>query len=839
MRFSNVARLYRVRLRSRVVQEGFALSGIAIGVALLFASQVASTSLSGSVLQITAGIVGQMRFQLVARDPQGFEGRVLHEVERLPSVGEALPVLEARADVLGPAGAREVTLLGADPRLGYLAGPLVQRITDTRFAGLRALALPWPIAHAVGVTSLHRVKLQIGSLAPTAYVGTTLEAQSIGPLADSPIAVGPLRYVQTLAGMDGRLTSIFIRAKPGEEGEAVRALSRLASARSLNLRPANFEATLFDQAAGPTNQSTLLFSAISALVGFLFAFNALLLTVPQRRNMVEDLRLDGYTAAMIVKILLFDALVLGVFASLVGLAFGELLSAGFFSTNPGYLSLGFPVGSQRIVAWQSVAVALAGGILAAIVGVLVPLRREVFAPLAGALAPPPRTRAVMLAAVAVAVACMALTTAILLAAPQAAIVGIASLMVALLALLPVALAGVVAALARVRRFTTGVATHLAIIELRSRANRARALAVAATGAIAVFGSVAIQGAHANLQHGLDRLVAGLNANAPLTVIPPGEENLLATTPFRAVDVAALRRVPGVDAVEPLRGGLLDYGNRRVWVIGTPRGAVEPVPRGQLLSGGLATAVARMRGGGWAIVSQALANEDRLSIGQGFVLPSPRPERFRVAALITNLGWPPGAIIMSSADYARAWGSSDPSAYYVKLAPGVPPVRARAGIQRALGPGSGLVVESARQRELRQRSASRQGLARLTQISWLVLIAAILAMGVAMGSMIWQRRAQLADLKVDGFTRSELWDSLLIECAVLAGTGCTLGAAFGIFGQILLTHALATVTGFPVVFSADALTALLSFVMVAAVAVAIVALPGRAAAGARPAVSLQE
>jgi ABC-type antimicrobial peptide transport system permease subunit len=113
------------------------------------------------------------------------------------------------------------------------------------------------------------------------------------------------------------------------------------------------------------------------------------------------------------------------------------------------------------------------------------------------------------------------------------------------------------------------------------------------------------------------------------------------------------------------------------------------------------------------------------------------------------------------------------------------------------------------------------------------------MGVAMGSMIWQRRVQLADLKVDGFTRRELWDSLLIECAVLAGTGCTLGAVFGVFGQILLSHALASVTGFPVVFSADASTALLSFGIVTAVAVGIVALPGHAAARTRPAVSLQE
>jgi len=840
MRLSNVVRLYRIRLRSRLVQEAFALAGIAIGVALLFASQVAASSLSGSVRQITGGIVGPMRLQLAARAPQGFSESLLGEVERLPGVSAALPVLELRVDLLGPAGGRTVDLLGADPRFAYLAGPLVRSFSTAQLAGLQALALPTPIARAIGVAPYEHVKLQIGSSAPSAAVGATIGAQDVGPLVDSPIALGPLRYVQLLSGMRGRVTNIFVRVRAGEDRQATSALARLAAARSLNLRPADFEATLFDQAAGPTNQSTLLFSAISALVGFLFAFNALLLTVAQRRGMVEDLRLDGYTSRMILEILLFDALALGLLASLVGLGFGELLSARLFNAKPGYLSLGFPVGTQRIVTWQSVALALLGGVLAATIGVFAPLRREMFAARAGAGAGAPLpARLRVLATIVLGVACLGVTTAILIAAPRDAIVGIVSLMVALLALLPVVVAGVVALLTRMRRFSSTVATHLAAIELRSRANRARALAVSATGAVAVFGSVAIQGAHANLQQGLDRLVRQLNASAQLLVIPPGEDNLLATTPFHPLKLAALRGVPGVHAVEPLRGSLLDYGNRRVWVIGAPAGQRAPVPPSQLLGGQLRTADTRLRAGGWAVISQALADEHHLRVGQSFLLPSPTPQRFRVAALITNLGWPPGAIILGAGDYARAWGSEDPSAYYVTLTPGVALTRVRAGLERVLGSRSGLVVESSRQRELRQRSASRQGLARLTEISWLVLIAAVLAMAAAMGSMIWQRRPQLADLKVDGFTRRQLWHALLLESAVLVGTGCTLGAAFGIFGQVLLSHALAVVTGFPVVFSTDASTALLSFLAVTAVAVAIVALPGHLAARARPAISLLE
>ena len=38
----------------------------------------------------------------------------------------------------------------------------------------------------------------------------------------------------------------------------------------------------------------------------------------------------------------------------------------------------------------------------------------------------------------------------------------------------------------------------------------------------------------------------------------------------------------------------------------------------------------------------------------------------MAALSTNIGWAPGAIVMNAADYARAWVSHDASAYNVLL-----------------------------------------------------------------------------------------------------------------------------------------------------------------------------
>jgi hypothetical protein len=61
----------------------------------------------------------------------------------------------------------------------------------------------------------------------------------------------------------------------------------------------------------------------------------------------------------------------------------------------------------------------------------------------------------------------------------------------------------------------------------------------------------------------------------------------------------------------------------------------------------------------------------------------------------------------------------------------------------------------------------------------------------------------------------------------------MGATFGIFGQLLLSHALLSVTGMPVIFSSRALMAVGSFFLVTIVGAVIVAVPGYRVASVAP------
>jgi putative ABC transport system permease protein len=92
-------------------------------------------------------------------------------------------------------------------------------------------------------------------------------------------------------------------------------------------------------------------------------------------------------------------------------------------------------------------------------------------------------------------------------------------------------------------------------------------------------------------------------------------------------------------------------------------------------------------------------------------------------------------------------------------------------------------------------------------------------------MIWSRREQIATLKCHGIQEGALWRSLLWESIVILATGCLTGAIFGLYAQLLGSHFLSVVTGFPIQFNIELVAALTSFALVTLITIAVLAIPG--------------
>jgi putative ABC transport system permease protein len=378
---------------------------------------------------------------------------------------------------------------------------------------------------------------------------------------------------------------------------------------------------------------------------------------------------------------------------------------------------------------------------------------------------------------------------------------------------------------------------LAVVELDATATRS--VALAGVAALAVYGMIAIQGARHDLIAGLDTAVVQYLDTADIWVTT--DNNFLTIDSFHAPGAqAAIARSPDVASVREYQGGLLDVGTRRLWIRARPTGDATLIQASQLLHGDLAQATRLIRHGGWAAVSNGFAEERHLHVGGAFTLPTPSgTARLRVAAITTNVGWPPGAITLGDADYQRYWQSTDPTALEVDLEPGVDPQAGRRAVEQALGRRPGLLVETLAEREASYEESARQGIRSLSQIAMLLLVATSLAIASALSAAIWQRRARLASLKSHGFDSRQLWRSLLLESAILMFIGCLDGAILGIYGHALASRWLEVSVGFPAPFSLGIGVVFLTLALITGVALLVIALPGLGAARVLPRAGFQE
>jgi putative ABC transport system permease protein len=868
MRPSALLFMYRRRLKAHRAQELFAGVGIAIAVALVFAAILAEGSISGSAGRVVHTVIGPADLQLRARGGEGFSEATNARVKRLPGVKQAAPLLEQTATVTGASGRQiSVEVAGTDLRLAVLDG-----LAETLPIGslsTNGIALSQASAQALGIghaAAKHaKVTLKLRGRAFALPVSAVLGAEAAGALSGARVAVMPLSHLQQLAGLPGRVTRVFVQSKPDRQATVRAELTRLASGR-LEVAPADADIALLRQALGPSDLASGLFASIGAVLGFLLAFNAMLLTVTERRRAIADLRIAGARRATIAEMVLFEALCLGIPASLLGLGAGYLLSTGVFHQSTNYLAEAFTLSGGTVVSTRAVLLSLLGGILATCLASAVPLldlRRgrardaiyeERGVPGSG-LNRRLRTR------LAVAALCLvAGATALWTLLPAAAIPATALLALATVLAVPLAFAAVLrGADALGERLQRISILPLALSSLR--ATTLRSLALAATGAVALFGSVALGGSRANLLSGINSFAHSYVADADIWVSNPGDNQAVNSfsvgvgatrnsrlpagdarhnAPLSTGDLARIASLPAVASVQTFQGGFTQLGNRRVWVIARPPGAARHVLESQILDGNAATALARLTRGGWIAVSAQIATEHHVRLGGTLVLATPTgPQPFRIAATTTNLAWPPGVIFMSAANYSRAWATTDPTALGVQLRPGANAAAARGAIETALGPASGLEVSLAATRAARIDALASEGLGQLREISTMLLLAAIVAMVAALASSTWQRRSGLAGLRLFGATSASLQGILLIEATLMLSAGCLTGALAGAYGQVVIDAFLRHVTGFPLASPTAGVRPLEILLLVLAAALALGAIPGWLASRVRPVLALAD
>ena len=566
LRLSVPFSLYGQRLRQRTGEELLAAAGIAVGVALVFGVLVASTSITRSATQNIHSVTGRATLQLSARSSSGFDEGLVSTVAELPGVQRSAAVLRENVAIAGPKGRNTAQLLGMGAGVITLDGSSARALGRGEISESEGILLPADIATAIGAKPGHTVTVLAGGTGHRIQVAGVLGAARFGSLASSPAAIARMFVAQQLTNRTGRVTQILIQPSKGARGRVTAELQRLAAGR-LNVLPADSEVGLLEEAFKPSQQSTNLFALISAMVGFLLAANAMLLTVPERRRFVAELRILGYDSPQVAIILLFQALTLGVFSSAVGIAIGYGLSHTLFAKAPGYLSFAFPIGGQKSVSLKVLMAAFWSGVVAATLASLPPIvelrRKQALDSVlrerekAGQSIPSGLIRTLGILGLVL----IGLSTLLALASVNTTVACGVILAVAVVCEIPAFYRLLLAVLGPISERVKGVFA-LAVVELEATATRS--IALAAVAGLVVYATIAVGGARQDLTKGIEATTSQYWMTADIWVSTG--DSVFDSDAFQTKGLLReLERLSGVAAVRLYQGGLLDDGDRRLLI----------------------------------------------------------------------------------------------------------------------------------------------------------------------------------------------------------------------------------------------------------------------------------
>jgi putative ABC transport system permease protein len=536
----------------------------------------------------------------------------------------------------------------------------------------------------------------------------------------------------------------------------------------------------------------------------ILAYNALLLANGERRAFIAYLVQLGTPDRAIIASLAFDALILGVFGSMLGLLVGDAISLLAYRAPPGYLTAAFPIGGQRVLGFQTILIALVAGMFAAFAAAALPaialLRSSAIEPEAGRallLLRRPRFRDSVVFTCGALLICASITVSLLWTATT--VVALVALAVGLVLCMPAIVRHTLELARSVSTRSGDPSVRLASGEMKT--SPTRSIALLATGTIAVFLMVTISGAVADVQRAVRAGAEETGSSADLWIRPGGAENVYGTQAFAYADTQRkLQQLAIVRSALAYRESFLDLSDRRVWVIGIPPQVPSPIAESQLVKGPAGIAGHHLREGGWAVVSQTIASERHLELGGSFTLPTPSgAASFRLAATISNYGWLPGTVLLNADDYSKLWHTTSASQLAVTLEPGVSPSEGKLAVERALPQGSALTVQTSEDRQRQVSTVLGSTLARLDQTSAIVLIAAIATVVAMMISAVWQRRGRLDTLISIGMSFAQLARLVFYESGCILLGGCLIGVTSGITGQYLIDSWLRHTTGSPIVF----------------------------------------
>lgn len=324
-----ILRLARRYISRRVLQSLLFVAGVALGVAVMIAIDLANGSASRAFSLSTESITGRATHQIIG-GPTGLPTELYRQLRVDLGLREAAPVVERTVRGVN-LGNQPLQVLGVDPFAeppfrSYLTAINAQGAGAGAFDALtefivqpNAVLISQPLADRYGIAAGDMLTLRSGTEPVEAQVvGLLQPTDRLSAEALDNLVLTDIATAQELVGTPGIVSRIDLILPPDYDLTLIEAL--LPEGAVLTTPQARSGAVQQMTAAFELNLQAL--SLLALVVGVFLIYNTVTFSVVQRRPVIGILRSLGATRPQIFSLILGEALILGGIGIIFGLALG-------------------------------------------------------------------------------------------------------------------------------------------------------------------------------------------------------------------------------------------------------------------------------------------------------------------------------------------------------------------------------------------------------------------------------------------------------------------------------------------------------------------------------------
>jgi putative ABC transport system permease protein len=706
---------------------------------------------------------------------------IIAAVKDVPGVAVAEGGVSGYAQFIAPNG-KAVTTGGA-PTIGLSYG------ADRRLSSLRLVAGMPPTTSTQVVMDQgtarkyhfsvgNQVRILLPGSPQTFTLSGIVAFGTADNLAGATIAAFNLPTAQQLFGEQGHLNTIDVITTPNANKTAVEhGISAVLPAGVevvTGQTVAAEQSSAINQSLGIFSTALLVFALISLFVGGFTIFNTFSITVGQRTRELALLRIVGASRRQVFRSVLFEALLLGVTASLVGIGLGVLTASGLEALIKAF-GITLPSGSL-VFQSRTVFAGLLVGVGVTVVSAISPARQAVKIPPIAAISTyevaqrESSARRLTIGAVIGVAAIVVLAIGLSQPAIQLVGIGAVGIFIAVGILAPAIARPVSSVLGRPLARILGVSGRIGRKNSMRSPRRTAQTSAALMVGMALVSTIAVYGASLS-KSATGTISDAVSADYIITAPATGGPN----TGFSFGTAEAVAKVPGVTRVTNVNSGQLEISRSLATLSSLAPSDLSSTVILKMSSGAAAKSLAE----GQLLIDTNTANTNHLSVGS--VVPVTFAETGPTTMRIGGIFKPNallGSYLTGSAFFHTHFAATTlPVALLLATSTGATPPTS-AAVKAALRGYPNLTVQTRAEFQKTQQASIDQLLGLIYALLALAILIALIGIVNTLMLSVFERTHEIGLLRAVGMRRRQIRAMIRSEALILSVFGALIGVVVG-------------------------------------------------------------